>query len=189
MFHNTQSASEYRLSWSPLNPQKQPLSRIQPLSHPPLNLCWTANHPHTTPQYHGCPSLHLLGTQTMELSPHTQRTVRLHHIIQMQTQNPPVQTGILTLTGHCALHLSFLFLFLLCHCLFLIFCDVILWFYAFILCKVTLGDLKGAIKQMKCIIIRMHQQRPCKIILVRTCLTCGEVSPGMKKAKSPPCRR
>uniref|UniRef100_A0A671XW58 Reverse transcriptase domain-containing protein n=1 Tax=Sparus aurata TaxID=8175 RepID=A0A671XW58_SPAAU len=51
----------------------------------------------------------------------THKTVRLHHNIQIQTQNPPVQTGILTLTGHCALHLSFPFLY---QCLFLIFCDI-----------------------------------------------------------------
>ena len=49
-------------------------------------------------------------------------------------------------------HHTFLFFFL-CQCLFLLFCDVILWFYAFIPCKVTFCDLKGAIKQIRCIII------------------------------------
>ena len=91
---------------SPHLPLRPP--QIQPLLHPPLNLCWTANHPHTTPQYHGCLNLQLLGTQTMELSPPAHKTVRLHHNILIKTQNPPVQTGILILTGHCALNFYFL---------------------------------------------------------------------------------
>ena len=81
------------------------------------------------PQYHGCPSLQLLSTQTIEPPPPTHKTVRLHHNSQIQTQNPPVQTGILTLTGHCALYFFF------GQYLVLIMFDVILCFY-----------FKGAIK-------------------------------------------
>ena len=101
--------------------------------------------------------IQLFSTQALELPSPTHKTVRHHCNRQVTTQNSPVQTRTQPLTDHCfdclfvllcLVLVLFIFYFL---CLFFFFHNV-LWkndiyiYDDYMLCKVTLGVLKGASK-------------------------------------------
>ena len=81
------------------------------------------------------------STQALELPPPTHKTIRHHYNLQVTTQNSPVQTRTQRLTDHC-LHC----LFVLSFCFFSTMSCFLTIYDDFMLCKVTLGALKGASK-------------------------------------------